>query len=103
MKHDHLKYAAMEERARAVLGVPIGAGRMEIKKAYWVLAMKYHPDRDPSDRSLQSKFSIISQAYEVLTSSKNMETRRLDDGDVGQFAKNAPIDYNQWWKERFFI
>jgi len=93
----------MEERARTVLNVPIGADKVEIKRAYWMLAMKYHPDKNPADKSLQNKFSVLSQAYEILTSTKNMETRRLDEGDVRLFATDAPIDYYQWWKERFFI
>ncbi len=103
MLHDHLRMAEMEERARIILEVPICAGRLEIKRAYWMLAMKHHPDKDPSDKSLQHKFAAISQAYEILTCDRNKETRRLDDSDVRQLAKNAPIDYNQWWKERFSI
>lgn len=93
----------MEDRARAILGVEICAGRLEIKKAYWMLAMKYHPDKNPADKSLEGKFAAISQAYEILTSNKNMETRRLDDGDVRLFTEKVPVDYYQWWRERFFI
>lgn len=103
MLHDHLKLAVMEERARAILGISIGADKVEIKKAYWMLAMKYHPDKNTANKSLQNKFAVISQAYEILTSTKNMETRRLEDSDVRLFARDSPIDYYQWWKERFLF
>lgn len=105
MKYNFTKLAAMEERARAILGVEICAGRLEIKRAYWMLAMKYHPDKDQSDKSLEQKFAVISQAYEILTSTKNMSTRRLDENEVRLFRMDltGPADYLSWWKERFFI
>lgn len=97
--------AAMEDCARAILGVEICAGRLEIKKAYWMLAMKYHPDKDQSDKSLEQKFAVISQTYEILTSNKNISTRRLDESEVRLFKCDltGPADYLSWWRERFFI
>jgi curved DNA-binding protein len=51
-----------------VLGVDRGASIDDIKKAYRKLALKHHPDRNPSDKKRsEEKFKEISEAYAVLT------------------------------------
>ena len=50
-----------------VLGVEKNASAEEIKKNYRKLAMKYHPDRNPGDKSAEEKFKEINEAYEVLS------------------------------------
>ena len=50
-----------------VLGVEKGASAEEIKKAYRKSAMKYHPDRNPGDKTAEEKFKEIGEAYEVLS------------------------------------
>jgi molecular chaperone DnaJ len=49
-----------------VLGVGKDAGVDEIKKSYRKLAMKYHPDRNPNDKTAEEKFKEATEAYEVL-------------------------------------
>jgi molecular chaperone DnaJ len=49
------------------LGVARNAPEAEVKKAYRRLAMKYHPDRNPGDKSAEAKFKEAKEAYEVLS------------------------------------
>src|ERR1700757_3509699 len=50
-----------------VLGVDRGAEIEEIKKAYRKLAVKYHPDKNPGDKSAEEKFKELGEAYEALS------------------------------------
>ncbi len=50
-----------------VLGVDKNADESAIKKAYRVLAKKYHPDVNPGDAEAEKKFKEASEAYAVLS------------------------------------
>jgi len=56
-----------------VLGVAKGATADEIKKAYRKLAIKYHPDKNPDDKSAEDKFKEAAEAYEVLSNPEKKE------------------------------
>ena len=49
-----------------VLDVARTATDVEIKKAYRRLAMKFHPDRNPTDHEAEGRFKEVKEAYEVL-------------------------------------
>jgi len=49
-----------------ILGVDKNATAAEIKKAYRKKAIKYHPDKNPDDKTAEEKFKKAAEAYEVL-------------------------------------
>ncbi|XP_031844957.1 dnaJ homolog l(2)tid, mitochondrial isoform X2 [Nomia melanderi] len=57
-----------------VLGIPKNASAKDIKKAYYQLAKKYHPDTNKGDPNASKKFQEVSEAYEVLSD----ETKRKE-------------------------
>jgi curved DNA-binding protein len=50
----------------STLGVAKTATDKEIKQAFRKLARKHHPDVNPGDKSAESRFKDINEAYEVL-------------------------------------
>ena len=50
-----------------VLGVQKSASEDDLKKAYRVLAKKYHPDLHPGDEEAAEKFKEVNEAYGVLS------------------------------------
>ena len=57
-----------------VLGVDRGASAGEIKKAYYALAKKYHPDTNKGDEETEKRFQQVQKAYEVLRDAKTRST-----------------------------
>src|SRR6267154_517331 len=70
------------------LGLNRDASDEDIKKSYRKLAMKYHPDRNPDDKSSEEKFKEAKEAYEVLTEA---DKRRAYDS-YGHAGVNPNMD-----------
>lgn len=56
----------MNKNPYEVLGVARDASDTDIKKAYHKLVMKYHPDKNPGDKSAEEKFKEVNNAFDIL-------------------------------------
>ena len=60
-----------------VLGIGRDAAPEAIKKAYRAMARKFHPDVNPGDKSAETKFKEVQEAYDILS---DQEKRRAMTG-----------------------
>ena len=67
-----------------VLGVDKSASEDEIKKAYRKIAIKYHPDRNPGDKTAEEKFKEAAEAYNVLHDAQKRQ-------QYDQFGFDGPV------------
>jgi molecular chaperone DnaJ len=67
-----------------ILGISKSASGDEIKKAYRKVAMQFHPDRNPGDKSAEEKFKEAAEAYEILSDAdKRTQYDRYGHAGVG--------------------
>ncbi|MCW9707106.1 J domain-containing protein [Fodinibius salsisoli] len=79
-----------------ILGVSKNASQDEIKKAYRKKAAKYHPDKNPDDKSAEDKFKEVGEAYEVLSDpeKRNLYNKAGKDWKQYQRAGGSAQDFN---------
>lgn len=85
----------------ATLGLKVGAGEDEVKKAYRSLAKKWHPDKN-RDPGAEEKFKEIGAAYEYLQSKDRRDllerelTRKTEPTvKTATQAKTSPTTFSQ--------
>ncbi|XP_006897488.1 PREDICTED: dnaJ homolog subfamily A member 3, mitochondrial-like [Elephantulus edwardii] len=79
-----------------ILGVPRNASQKEIKKAYYQLAKKYHPDTNKDDPKAKEKFSQLAEAYEVL--SDEVKRKQYDAYGSAGFDTGTSSSGQSYWR-----
>lgn len=72
----------------AVLGLDPTASKDEVKHAYRKLALEYHPDSNPGDKSAEEKMKRINAAYDAI-----MNPSRNSRGAHGRYGGRASAGY----------
>jgi hypothetical protein len=72
-----------------LLGVEKSASESDIKKGYYKMARKWHPDKNPDNPEAELKFKAISEAYEVLSDPQKRTIYNERGKDGVQMAQNA--------------
>ena len=65
--------------AKIILSLPNNFDEKMLKKQYRLLALKYHPDKNPGNNDAEEKFKEISSAYEFLCN----------------YLSNGGVEYNE--------
>jgi len=83
----------MFETYYEILGVAPDASENEIKKAFRLQAVKYHPDKNPGDKKAEEIFLKATEAYEVLK-----DTEKKEAYDKNMAFKKPPSKYERFRK-----
>lgn len=70
------------------LNIPQNSTQKEIKKAYYKLAKKYHPDTNQNNKEADLKFREINKAYEMI----NTEEKKFNFDTYGTSCVDGDID-----------
>lgn len=87
----------------AVLGVSKSASGDELKQAYRKMSKEWHPDKHKGDKSAETKFKAINEAYETLSDPKKRQmydqfgsTGGGGSGGQGHAGGQGGFDFNNF-------
>uniref|UniRef100_A0A5B7C593 J domain-containing protein n=1 Tax=Davidia involucrata TaxID=16924 RepID=A0A5B7C593_DAVIN len=103
--HDNLNQSSSTEKSLyEVLGVERTASQQEIKKAYYKLALRLHPDKNPGDEEAKEKFQQLQKVISILGDEEKRvlydQTGFVDDADlVGDDFQNLKEFFQTMYKK----
>ncbi|XVE61201.1 hypothetical protein DITRI_Ditri06bG0020600 [Diplodiscus trichospermus] len=93
-----------EKNLYEVLGVEKTASQQEIKKAYYKVALRLHPDKNPSDEEAKEKFQQLQKVISILGDQEKRavydQTGCVDDADLaGDVIQNLKDFFKAMYKK----
>jgi DnaJ-class molecular chaperone len=82
-----------------IMGVISPFTHNELKKKYYKLALKYHPDHNPNDPTSTERFQELYEAYSLLSCSCSDEGMKTDMNTDDVFDNNNTNDYVSLFKK----
>ncbi|KAB5519478.1 hypothetical protein DKX38_023797 [Salix brachista] len=96
--------SANEKSLYEVLGVEKTASQQDIKKAYYKLALRLHPDKNPGDEEAKEKFQQLQKVISILGDEEKRavydQTGCVDDTDLaGDVVQNLKEFFRTFYKK----
>ncbi|XP_020599040.1 chaperone protein dnaJ 6-like isoform X2 [Phalaenopsis equestris] len=96
--------SAREKSLYEILGVEKTASQQEIKKAYYKLALRLHPDKNSDDEEAKEKFQLLQKVMSVLGDEEKRafydQTGSVDDDALcGEGANNIWSFFRTMYKK----
>ncbi|XP_077210043.1 chaperone DnaJ-domain superfamily protein [Tasmannia lanceolata] len=103
-EHLSTNLISTEKSLYEILGVERTASKQEIKKAYYKLALRLHPDKNPGDEEAKENFQLLQKVISILGDEEKRalydQTGCVDDADLaGEVAENLQEYFRSMYKK----